>query len=150
MELFSFGSFASLYLFCADRWGDSAMRDEHYMLRQAQFVRNACAHSSNMVNGFADQSSNVGTNANGRKSARQGQHLAPRQDLKDAQPPAQADSHASVPALAPGSCRVRPARAINDMAELQRSAKSILALLPNNDKVQSSLGFLSKLIDSWF
>ena len=28
------------------------MRHEHYMLRQTQFARNACAHSSNLINVF--------------------------------------------------------------------------------------------------
>ena len=150
MELFSFGSFASLYLFCANRWGDEAMRDEHYMLRQAQFVRNACAHSSNMANGFANQSSDVGTNAIVEKAlaetgishrGRTSKMRNPR--LKQITTLLYLHSRL-VPA---GSGR---ARAIDNMANLQRSIDSILALLPNNDKVQSSLGFLSKLIDNWF
>ena len=150
MELFSFGSFASLYLFCANRWGDEAMRDEHYMLRQAQFVRNACAHSSNMANGFANQSSDVGTNAIVEKAlaetgishrVRTSKMRNPR--LKQITTLLYLHSRL-VPA---GSGR---ARAIDNMANLQRSIDSILALLPNNDKVQSSLGFLSKLIDNWF
>lgn len=35
LALSSFGAFADFYLFCANRWGDSGMRDEHYMLRRA-------------------------------------------------------------------------------------------------------------------
>ena len=33
-ELFSFGSLADFYLFCAKRWEDEAMEEEHYMLRR--------------------------------------------------------------------------------------------------------------------
>ena len=40
LELSSFGAFADFYLFCANRWGDSGMRDEHYMLRRANSLRN--------------------------------------------------------------------------------------------------------------
>ena len=29
------------------------MKNEHYLLRQTQAVRNACAHSTNIVNGFS-------------------------------------------------------------------------------------------------
>lgn len=36
LELSSFGAFADFYLFCANRWGDSRMRDEHYMLRRSK------------------------------------------------------------------------------------------------------------------
>ena len=55
LELSSFGVFAVFavfYLFCANRWGDSRMRDEHYMLRRANSLRNAAAHSSAIVNGL--------------------------------------------------------------------------------------------------
>ena len=52
LELSSFGAFADFYLFCANRWGDSGMRDEHYMLRRANSLRNAAVHSSAIVNGF--------------------------------------------------------------------------------------------------
>lgn len=54
LELSSFGAFADFYLFCADRWGDSGMRDEHYM---GSGARTRCetprAHSSAIVNGSA-------------------------------------------------------------------------------------------------
>lgn len=53
IELLSFGGFINFYLFCADRWKNRQMRSEHYLLRQAQAVRNACAHSTDIINGFA-------------------------------------------------------------------------------------------------
>ena len=53
IELLSFGGFINFYLFCADRWKDRRMRSERYLLRQAQAVRNACTHSTNIINGFA-------------------------------------------------------------------------------------------------
>lgn len=56
LELSSFGAFADFYLFCANRWGDSGMRDEHYMLRRANSLRNAAAHSSAIVNGLGSGS----------------------------------------------------------------------------------------------
>ena len=45
IELLSFGGFINFYLFCADRWKDRRMRSEQYLFRQAQAVRNACAHN---------------------------------------------------------------------------------------------------------
>ena len=53
LELSSFGAFADFYLFCAERWGDSSMRREHYLLRCSNSLRNAAAHSSAIINGFA-------------------------------------------------------------------------------------------------
>ena len=52
IELLSFGGFINFYLFCADRWKDRRMRSEHYLFRQSQAVRNACAHSTDIINGF--------------------------------------------------------------------------------------------------
>lgn len=63
LEVASFGTFIDLYLFCADRWGDERMRDDHYLLRQAKACRNAAAHSSDIINGFARSDATVGTNA---------------------------------------------------------------------------------------
>lgn len=53
VELLSFGGFINFYLFCSKRWGDQLMKDDHYLLRQAQAVRNCCAHSTDLINGFA-------------------------------------------------------------------------------------------------
>ena len=50
IELLSFGGFINFYLFYADRWKDRRMRSERYLLRQAQAVRNACAHSTDIIN----------------------------------------------------------------------------------------------------
>lgn len=52
LELASFGAFANFYLFCADRWNDSVMRSEHYLLRCANSLRNAAAHPSAIINGL--------------------------------------------------------------------------------------------------
>lgn len=52
-ELISFGGFIDFYRFCALRWDDREMRKEHYLLKQVKAVRNACAHSTAIVNGFA-------------------------------------------------------------------------------------------------
>lgn len=56
LEQSSFGAFADFYLFCANRWGDSRMRDEHYLLRRTNSLRNATAHSSAIVNGLGSPS----------------------------------------------------------------------------------------------
>ena len=150
MELFSFGSFASLYLFCANRWDDNAMRDEHYMLRQAQFVRNACAHSSNMANGFADQESDVGTNAMVERAlAKTGlSHRVRTPKMRNPRLKQIATLLYLHSCMVPSGSGRR--RAIADMSSLQRSIAEVLEMLPGNDRAQSSLGFLSKLIDSWF
>ena len=39
LELVSFGSFIDFYLFGAQRWGDSGMKEERYMLRSVKAAR---------------------------------------------------------------------------------------------------------------
>lgn len=107
MELFSFGSFIDLYLFCAEHWGDREMVHEHYMLRQAKSVRNACAHSSDVLNGVARRRREDRRRRGRHEGLGGGRAVAPRQDGQDEEPPHQADHHVDVPACAAGARGVR-------------------------------------------
>ena len=80
LELSSFGAFASFYLFCANRWGDTEMRDDHYLLRRANSLRNAAAHSSAIINGHVDEIPRIG-----RESARRRRCLEAPETIQDAQ-----------------------------------------------------------------
>lgn len=149
-ELFSFGSLAGFYLFCAKRWGDEAMEDEHYMLRQAQFIRNACAHSSNMANGFGAQDDEIEPNVKVEKAlaktglshrVRTSKMKNPR--LKQIATLLYLHSHL----ITKGTSRKR---AIADRQALKTSMTKSLEMLSGNDIVRSSLTFLITLIDNWF
>ncbi|MDR3315414.1 MAG: Abi family protein [Coriobacteriales bacterium] len=52
LEAISFGLFLTFYRFCAQRWDDQQMLDEHYLMKQVKSVRNACAHNSCIINCF--------------------------------------------------------------------------------------------------
>lgn len=54
LEVSSFGALLSFYLFCAERWGDERMRQEHYAMKGVKSVRNCCSHGSCIINGFDD------------------------------------------------------------------------------------------------
>lgn len=54
LEVVPFGTLLAFLLFCAHRWGDKALEDEHYELTGVKAVRNCCAHQSCIINGFAD------------------------------------------------------------------------------------------------
>ncbi len=153
LELFSFGSFAGFYLFCANRWDDRGMRNEHYMLRQAQFIRNACAHSSNMINGFGlvvDDGIEIGANNAVERAlaktslshrVRTSKMKNPR--LKQIATLLYLHSHL----VTKGSGR---RRAMADMQRLKSRMQTSLDVLSSNDSVRSSLDFLTVLIDGWF
>jgi abortive infection bacteriophage resistance protein len=57
LELISFGAYIDFYRYCAQRWGDKRMTSEHYLLRSVKALRNACAHSSCIVNNFCKANS---------------------------------------------------------------------------------------------
>lgn len=53
LEIVPFGRFVDFCRFCSERWSDKALLDKHYMLKKAKSVRNASAHGSCLMNGFA-------------------------------------------------------------------------------------------------
>lgn len=61
MELWTFGVFIDFYKFCAQRWDDAAMLQEHYILKRVKDARNAYAHSACILN-------NLSSNDRGRKT----------------------------------------------------------------------------------
>ena len=52
LEVVDFGAFVDFWLFCAERWADDDMRQEHYVLKSVKALRNACAHNSLLVHGL--------------------------------------------------------------------------------------------------
>lgn len=60
LEIISFGRFIDFCKFCASRWNDDTLLDRHYMLKKAKSLRNATAHGSCIMNGFAEQENNLG------------------------------------------------------------------------------------------
>ena len=150
LELFSFGSIAGFYLFCAKRWDEKIMEKEHYMLRQAQFIRNACAHSSNMVNGFGAQDDEIETNTMVENAlAETGlSHRVRTSKMKNPRLKQIATLmylHSRL--VTEGTGR---RRAVADMQALKASMNKSLETLSANDIVRSSLAFLITLIDNWF
>ena len=150
LELFSFGSIAGFYLFCAKRWDEKIMEKEHYMLRQAQFIRNACAHSSNMVNGFGAQDDEIETNTMVENAlAETGlSHRVRTSKMKNPRLKQIATLlylHSRL--VTEGTGR---RRAVADMQALKASMNKSLETLSANDIVRSSLTILIALIDNWF
>lgn len=150
MELISFGSFIDFYLFCANRWDDKAMHHEHYRLRQAKSIRNACAHSSAIVNGFASNNGSITADNDVKRAVSQIICSRRVRALKLRNPRILQITtllylHGEL--IRSGTGR---RRAIAAMAGLRRRFAAVIEELEGNDTVRSSLGFLDKLIDAWF
>lgn len=150
LELVSFGSFISIYLFCAERWGDRAMREEYFQLRQSKAARNAFAHSSNVINGFANAASAVDTNASVMRALAEAGISHRVRSAKMRNPRLQQIAtllylHSQI--VPEGTSR---SRAQADIARLETEMRTVLAALPENDAIRSSFGFLMTLFDKWF
>ncbi len=50
LEVIPFGRLVSFFGFCADRYSDKRLKNMFYMLRACKDIRNACAHSSCILN----------------------------------------------------------------------------------------------------
>lgn len=150
MELFSFGSFIDLYLFCAERWGDREMVHEHYMLRQAKSVRNACAHSSDVLNGVAVVDARIGADAAVTRALAEAglSHRVRTAKMKNPrirQITTLMYLHAQL--VPEGSGKKNAA---SNLAGLEKRLLEMSDLAPANDAIRSTVAFLAKLIDSWF
>ena len=150
MELFSFGSFINLYLFCAKRWNDKDMQREHYMLRQAKSIRNACAHSSDIINGIALRGSPVTTDpviwaAISKAGVSRRVRATKMRNPRTQQIVTLLHLHCQL--ITEGSGRDA---AVQSMRDLSRHMEELLDRFSGNDSVRSFLVFLKSIVDSWF
>lgn len=150
MELFSFGSFIDLYLFCAEYWGDREMVYEHYMLRQAKSVRNACAHSSDVLNGVVDDDARIGADAAVMRALAEAglSHRVRTTKMKNPRTRQIATLVYLHMQLAPEGSKKKSAT--SNPASLKKKLFEMSDLAPANDAIRSTVSFLAKLIDSWF
>lgn len=150
MELLSFGSFIDLYLFCAERWNDDGMRHEHYMLRQAKSVRNACAHSSDILNGVAVVDTRIGADAAVMRALAEAglSHRVRTAKMKNPRIRQIATLMYLHTQLVPEGSGKRNAE--SNLAGLKKRLLETKDLMHANDAIRSTVAFLAKLIDSWF
>lgn len=150
LELVSFGTFISLYLFCAERWGNDDMRHEHYMLRLSKSARNAFAHSSNVINGFAESDGTLAPDNAVRHALAEAGISRRVRSAKMRNPRLR-----QIVTLLYLHCRIVPAgtsrrRAQEGAARLISEVDTLLEMLQGNDAVRSAFMFLRVLLDRWF
>ena len=137
-------------LFCAERWGDREMVHEHYMLRQAKSVRNACAHSSDILNGIAAIDTRINADA-AIMAALAEIGLSHRvRTAKMRNPRIRQIATLMYLHTELVTCESGKRRASANLAGLKERMRSTAELIPSSDVVQSSFAFLETLIDSWF
>lgn len=126
------------------------MRDEHYLLRQTKSLRNACAHSSNIFNGFTKCDGDVATNARVSTALAEAGISRRVRAAKMRNPRLKQIAtvlylHSQI--VPEGTSREL---ACESLMRLRHEMHSVIEELPNNDAVRSSFGFLITLVDTWF
>lgn len=151
LELVSFGTVTDVYRFCANRWGDRSMLREHYLLRSAKGVRNACAHSSAMINGFGAAGHAARPAPEDLTAALRGAGFSKRSRSSRMRNP-RLQQIASLLLL---HRRMAEGTALADeaSAELRALANDIRAALSAtrpDAAAEASMEFLAELVDRWF
>ena len=150
LELISFGTFINLYRFCAKRWDDRSMLHEHYMLRQSKAVRNAAAHSSNVINGFARSDATTHPDAAVTRAITETgiSRRVRTSKMKNARLQQITTLLYLHTQIVPEGTSKRRAR--SELSQLRDVLVKVRNDLSDNDAVRSSFDFLATLIDKWF
>ena len=150
LELISFGGLTDLYLFCANRWEDALMRDEHYMLKQAKAVRNACAHSSNIMNGISCSASIIKSNNSVERAVAECgfSHRVRTSKMRNPRTKQIVTLlYLHMQMIPFGNSRKKAQELLGNLKNDMRATASIM---PKNDTVQSWVEFMATLVESWF
>ena len=150
IELISFGGFIDFYRFCSLRWDDREMRKEHYLLKQVKAIRNACAHSTAIVNGFAPGTpSNVRTpNEVAEALARIGLNKRARHSkMSNARVQQIAMTAFAYRKLVKGTHSREMCRTLVD--SLIRRSEEHSDWYARSDYFRSALAFLNRVFDRW-
>ena len=151
LELSSFGTVADVYRFCADRWDDRPMLREHYFLRSAKGVRNACAHSSAIINGFGAASHDARPAPDALTVALRDAGFSKRSRASRMRNP-RLQQIASLLLLhrrmAEGTALADEASA--ELRTLASDIRSALSVTRPDAAAEASMEFLAELVDRWF
>ena len=151
-EALDFGTFLTFYKFCAERWEDAVMLQEHYVLKSVKALRNATAHNHCVINGFVGTAETASYPANelitdalnaaglGRTKSRR----AKLANLRIAQ--MAATLYAANTLFTRESTKQRNAQRL---ALLRRSYEANLDRYRPNSSLVSFFDFLWKLVDIW-
>lgn len=148
LEFSSFGAFVSLYRFCALRWDDEAMLYHHYLLRQCVAMRNASAHGLPIINGFTQRRSSIKVGASVAQAVADAGISKRVRTAKLKNPRIQQIVTVAYLYANTFGLHQKDSMAMN-IQVWKSHAHAIMAALPSNDAVCSSLGFLLKVFDKW-
>lgn len=152
LEVVEFGRFADFLLFCARRWKDQEMLEQHYVLRSVKSIRNACCHNNCIVHAFSKSAESASYTVreplasslkeNGLKNTKS--RKAKLHNLRIAQ--IAAALYAANRYCERDSTR---ARHIELMDRLRSTTDAARPLFPNDGSLGAYFDFIFKMVDIW-
>ncbi len=152
LEIVEFGLFNSFYLFCATRWEDESMRQEHYVLRSCQALRNACAHNSCILNGVSRIGEESSTDVNKLITDSLNKHGLKRSKTRRARlNNLRTVQMASALYASERICTRKETRARHAamLSELRDAWRDEASLFIKNNVITSFFDFFFKIVDIW-
>lgn len=152
IEVIEFGTLLTFYKFCAGRWYDAKMEQEHYVLKSVKALRNAAAHNHCVINGFAPgtPAPDYHTNAlitealNAAGMRRTKSRRAKLANLRVAQ---MAATLYALNAICTGHATVN--RHAQRLAALRARYEDLLPIIRPSNSLVSFFEFLWELVDIW-
>lgn len=152
LEVLDFGQFVNFYLFCSQRWENLEMRQEHYALKSAKALRNACAHNAVIVPGLSSYRERAGyqTNpliassltAHGMRNTKSRRTKLSNLRLEE--------MSAALYCLSAFGAHSNAVTRDGDALRAARSSyDAIVGILPHDGSLTSYLDFLWRLVDIW-
>lgn len=152
VEVMEFGHLLTLYKYCAERWNDRRMLQEHYVLKSVKALRNATAHGSCIANGFTKKAEYAGYEVNALVAKSMSEEGMPntktrRSKMKNLRIAQIAATLWAIREFCPeDTCQRRHALRF---AELKSFIAETGLLERANDGIVSFFDFLNKLVDIW-
>ncbi len=151
LELIPFGSLVSFYSFCSERYNNLDMKNEHYILKTCKEIRNACAHSSCILNNLHLNTAMHKTSFEVNKSLYNIERLSKNMAKKKM---SNARLQEIVTLLYAHNKLVASdgvhSKAARELSTFVTRMNKNLNYYQSNDMIKSSFSFLYKVIEAWY
>lgn len=152
LEIIEFRAFCDFYLFCAQRWSDEDMTQQHYVLKSVRALRNACAHNSCILNGVGGTSRGSDVKANELVASSLNAHGMKRSKSRRAKLSNPRVVQIAAALYADSLFCTRPQTAerhAQGLAKLRANWENTRSLFEKNPAITSFFAFFFKLVDIW-
>ena len=152
LETIEFRRFTDFYLFCAERWADEQMLQQHYVLKSVKALRNACAHNSCILNGIGGSSAQSDKKANKLVTDSLNEHGMRRSKSRRKKLSNIRTAQMAATLYADSLFCKRPhtkQRHAEMLGELRCAWKDAEGIFTKNPAITSFFDFFFKLVDIW-